>query len=119
MKDAGKDNTVYLRHILDAVARIERYTQDGKERFFADELIQNAVVWNIGVIGEAVRAMSQGLKDVHPDIPWLKIAAMRHRLIHEYFNINLDLVWDVVEKELPILKPKIEDMLSELGSSTR
>ena len=117
MNDADKDNRVYLWHIRDAIKRIEDYTATGEEQFLKSSMIQNAVVWNIGVIGEAVRSISKWLKDAHPEIPWVKIAAMRHRVIHEYFNINLKLVWDVVEKEIPLLKSQVKTILKELEST--
>jgi uncharacterized protein with HEPN domain len=115
MKDELKDNRIYFRHIIDAIERIERYTEDGKEEFLESEMIQNAVIWNIGVIGEAVRQVSNWLKESHPDIPWQQMISMRNRLVHEYFNINPDLVWEVVETHLPLFKAQAQAILKELG----
>jgi len=94
VKDEDKDNRVYLRHILEAIGRIESFTKAGRDQFYESELQQNAVIWNIGVIGEATRQISNWLRDAHPGIPWQEIVAMRNRLVHEYFNVDLALVWD-------------------------
>ncbi len=117
MKDDQKDNRVYFQHIRDAISRIESYTENGREEFFRSELVQNAVVWNIGVIGEAARQVSNWLKDLHPEIPWQQITSMRNRLVHEYFNVNLNLVWEVVEQNLPLFKAQVEAMLGKLEDS--
>lgn len=92
MKEDRKDNQVYFWHIRDAINRIEQFTRGGREQFFQSELIQGAVVWNLGIIGEAVRQVSASLKELHPEVPWRQITSMRNRLVHEYFNVDLDLV---------------------------
>lgn len=114
MKDDEKDNRVYFWHIMDAISRIESYTEGGRESFYQSELIQNGVVWNLGVIGEALRQVSNWLKELHPEIPWQQIISMRNRLVHEYFNVNLDLIWEAVEVELPSFKTQVEAILKEL-----
>ena len=114
MRDAEKDNAVYLRHILDAVERIERDTAGGKAKFFESDLIQRAVLYDIAVIGEAARNISIWLKQAHPEVPWVQIISMRNGVVHEYFNIRLDLVWQAVETELPELKAHASAMLAEL-----
>ena len=119
MKDGDKDNRVYFLHIRDSIQRIEKYTTSGKTVFLQDEMIQNAVVWNIGTIGEAVRNVSKSLRDIHPEIPWAKIAAMRNKVIHEYFKVNLDLVWQVVETEIPVLKTQIDAIIKELEGQSK
>ena len=114
MRDTDKDNAVYLRHILDAVGRIERDTAEGKPKFFESDLIQRAVLYDIAVIGEAARNISNWLKQAHPEVPWVQIISMRNRVVHEYFNVGLDLVWRAVETELPELKAYASAMLAEL-----
>ena len=69
---------------------------------------------NLEIIGEATKHLSQALKDTHPDISWKPIAGMRDKLIHDYFGINLQLVWDVVERDLPTLKIRITQLLTSL-----
>jgi len=110
-----KDDRVYFLHIRDAIDRTSDYTSGGKEAFFADRKTQDAVVRNLEVIGEAVKHVSAGLKAAHPDIPWQRIAGMRDKVIHEYFGVNLKIVWEVVERDLPDLKRKIEAILQALG----
>lgn len=108
-----KDDKVYLLHIIDSVKRILDYTVDGKNSFIDDNKTQDAVVRNLEIIGEAVKKLSDKLKSQHPDIPWKNIAGMRDKLIHEYFGVNLHLVWDVVEKELPKFLKELSKILNE------
>jgi uncharacterized protein with HEPN domain len=113
-----KDDRIYLLHIRDAIQHILGYTATGKESFFTDRRTQDAVVRNLEIIGEATKRLSASLKDTHPDISWKPIAGMRDKLIHDYFGINLQLVWDVVERELPSLKLKILGLLAALGEKS-
>ena len=96
-----KDDRIYLLHIRDAIQQILEYTVAGQESFLSDRKTQDAVVRNLEIIGEASKRLSSSLKDAHPDISWKPIAGMRDKLIHDYFGINLKLVWDVVERDLP------------------
>jgi uncharacterized protein with HEPN domain len=108
-----KDDKVYLLHIMDSVKHILDYTVDGKDSFINDHKTQDAVVRNLEIIGEAVKKLSEKLKSQHPDIPWKNIAGMRDKLIHEYFGVNLELVWDVVENELPKFLKEISIILNK------
>ncbi len=109
-----KDDRVYLNHILDAVQRVSQYTAGGRETFFANPLIQDGVVRNLEIIGEAVKRVSDALKAKHPGIPWKRIAGMRDKVIHEYFGVNIELVWEVVDKDLPGFRSAIQSMLRDL-----
>ena len=73
---------------------------------------------NLEIIGEATKRLSQSLKDAHPDIAWRPIAGMRDKLIHDYFGINYQLVWDVIERDLPSLKLKVAQLLTSLGENS-
>ena len=117
MKDEDKDNSVYFHHILDAIDRIENFTEDGRDTFFESVMEQNAVLWEVSLIGEATRNVSQWLKDAHSEIEWSQIIGMRNRLVHEYFNVDLELVWDVVENDLPRFKAQAQIILDELLQS--
>jgi len=108
-----KDNLIYLQHIRDAIERIFEYTAEGEEMFFADTKTQDAVVRNLEIIGEAVKNISDDLRNTHPEIPWKRIAGMRDKVIHEYFGVNLRLVYDVVRRDLPELRRNIEAVLKE------
>lgn len=103
-----------LEDIPEAIIRIERYASRGREAFERDELIQNWFVRHLQIIGEAVRALPREVLDRAPEVPWSKIVGMRHILVHDYFAIDTDMVWNIVETELPRLKPMIENMLREL-----
>jgi len=106
-----KDDRIYLLHIRDAIQHIVEYTTPGKESFFADRKTQDAVVRNLEIIGEATKRVSSSLKATHPDISWKPIAGMRDKLIHDYFGINLQLVWHVVERDLPTLQSRVTRLL--------
>lgn len=107
-----KDDRTYLLHIRDAIARIMEYTGGGKESFLASPIAQDAVVRNIEIIGEAAKRLSEKFKNEHPTIPWKRISGMRDKVIHEYFGVDLQLVWEVVERDLPQLRGVIELALS-------
>ena len=100
--------------ILEAIERIEKYAGRGRDVFWKDELIQTWVVRHLQIIGEAARNASQTLKDQNPQIPWSKITGMRNILVHDYFGVDRDIVWAVVEQDLPKLKPQIKAILQDL-----
>lgn len=103
-----RDDREKLHDILEAIERIERYAVRGRESFEQDELIQTWFTQNLQVIGEASRALSNDLRTKHPEVPWGKMIGMRNILTHNYFEIDLDIVWAVIDQELSDLKQKIE-----------
>jgi len=107
-----KEDSVYLKHALEEILKIER-TLEGKSEtdFKADVDIQDAVIRRIEIIGEAVKNVSRELKDKNPEIEWKKIAGTRDVLIHSYFSVDLDLLWGITKKNLPELKDKIKKLL--------
>jgi|SRR5881409_3925597 len=110
-----RDPRERLRDILEAIGHIERYTVRGRQAFEKDELIQTWFVRHLQNIGEAVRALPPDLLAKAPDLPWTKIMGMRHILVHDYFNIDTEVVWEAIENDLPDLKRKIQAILRELG----
>ena len=110
-----RDPRERLQDILDAVANIERYAVRGRRAFQNDELIQNWFVRHLQIIGEAVRMLPQEIRALAPEVPWSKIEGMRHILVHDYFAVDTEIVWNVVERDLPPLKRKIETLLVDLG----
>jgi uncharacterized protein with HEPN domain len=106
-----KDDRALLLHILDAAARIDEYTQGGRVRFLADPRTQDAVIRNIEIVGEAAKGLSEQTKSRQAEIPWRQIAGMRDKLIHQYFGVNLELVWKTVEVEIPRLAEAVKKLL--------
>lgn len=89
----------YIQQIIDAIAKVEDYTTEGKDHFLSSTLVQDAVIRNIEIIGEIAKRISQDFKTAHYDIPWRKMAGIRDVLIHDYDSIDLDIVWNVVDFE--------------------
>jgi uncharacterized protein with HEPN domain len=112
-----KDDRIYLLHIRDAAHRVLDYTRDGRDFFLADTKTQDAVIRNIEIIGEATKNLGDTLKTAHPSIPWKQIAGMRDTLIHRYFGVKLELVWQVVEGDLPRFLTQVDEMLLALSSA--
>lgn len=110
------DTTRRLDHILTGIDRIQSRTEDvSEEQFRSDELLQVWVVHHLQVIGEACRSLPDDVRDAHPEVPWRNIVGMRHYLVHEYFRVDLDTTWNVVEEELPDLRRQVEDIRRQLA----
>ena len=108
-----REERLYLADIKDAIDRVLRYTNTGRDAFFADPMAQDAVVRNIEIMGEATRGVPEAIKRAHPGIPWRDISDMRNKVIHDYFRVDLAVVWDVVEKDLLPLRTQIEALLKD------
>ncbi|HYN03599.1 MAG TPA: DUF86 domain-containing protein [Vicinamibacteria bacterium] len=102
-----KDDRLYLGHILEAVDRLLTYGQEGEDVFRREMKTQDAVIRNLQVMGEAVKKVSPQTRDAHPEIPWRDIAGMRDRVVHDYFGISLDIVWDVIQNHVPPPRDKL------------
>jgi uncharacterized protein with HEPN domain len=97
-----------LADILEALEKIERYTPRGKHAFETDEMFQVWVVRHLQIIGEAAGRITINTQMRFPEVPWGKMIGMRHVLVHGYFEIDLEIVWSVIEKDLPLLKEQIQ-----------
>ena len=106
-----KDDDLYFHHILDAIERIRSYTSAGPDAFRQDLKTQDAVIRNLQIIGEASKRVSPETRTAHPEIPWKDMTGMRDRIVHDYFGVSLDIVWDVVENHLPPLRESVQALL--------
>ena len=108
-----KEDAVYLEHILDCIRRIEAHTKSGRESFLASDLIQDAVLRNLQVLAESTQRLSDTLKAKHSEIEWARVAAFRNILVHDYLGVDLERVWGIVEKDVPVLKRAVERLRDE------
>jgi uncharacterized protein with HEPN domain len=114
-----RDPQERLLDMLEAIYRVEKYASQGREAFDADELIQVYVLHYLQILGEAAYKVPPEFRKKHPDIPWNLIQGMRHILVHDYFQVDLEVVWGVVEKDLPDLKQKLQDISLPGAHETR
>jgi uncharacterized protein with HEPN domain len=104
----------YLADIQEAARYIREYIEGYTfERFVSDRKTQDAVIRNLEIIGEAAKHVSPGTKSRFPDIPWKSIAGHRNRLIHGYFGVNFEIVWEIITEGLPVLEATIQKVMNE------
>lgn len=109
---------LYLSEMLDAVRAIKEFTKGmNRETFLKDEKTKSAVTHQLLILGEASKAIPQDIKLRAPDLGWRGMAGMRDRLIHAYFNVDYDLVWDTAKNRVPTVKKGLEKLIEELSSS--
>ena len=107
-----------MKHILSAIECVEDYTSNiSEQQLKEDKLHLHATIYNVQIIGEAVYKLTTEFKQQHPNTPWAAIEKMRHILVHDYFKINFDVLWDVVTKDIPMLKSQVKQYISEINSS--
>jgi uncharacterized protein with HEPN domain len=107
-----RDPAERLRDILEAIAAIARHAKCDRESFDKNELLQTWFLRHLQIVGEAATAVPEDVRSLAPEIPWRQITGMRNVLVHGYFEVDTDLVWDAVTRDLPILKPAIERLLT-------
>jgi uncharacterized protein with HEPN domain len=109
-----RDPKERIKDILEAIDHIERYSAQGRSRFENEELIQSWFTRHLQIIGEAARLIPEDIRQLAPEVPWTKMIGMRHILVHDYFRIDTEIVWQVVATELPRLKLSLQLILKNL-----
>lgn len=107
-------NLAYIRHIKDSVQKIKEFTQGvSYKEFVENDMIVSAVIRKLEIIGEATNKVSRKTKDSYPDFPWRTLTKMRNFLIHEYFGVDVEAVWDTVQENIPELEREIALILAD------
>lgn len=107
-----KDDTLYLIHISECIQRIDSYLEGiNRKTFLASTLVQDAVLRNLQVMAESTQHLSQATKKKQASIDWYKISGFRNVLVHDYLGVDIERIWDIIEKELPVLREGIGNML--------
>jgi uncharacterized protein with HEPN domain len=115
-----RDIRFLLDDILTSIAKIERYIDRmNREQFLNDEKTIDAVVRNIEIIGEATRQLPDEFYAQHPHIPWPQLAGLRNRIVHEYFGLDLEIIWTILKQHLPILQQQIQSLFDQLTKGSK
>ena len=111
-----KNDRPYLADVLQALQRVEEIGQRGRDAFLADWLLQDAAIRNFEIVGEAVKRVSEELRAAHPEIPWADLAGFRDVLIHQYFRVDLEIVWALIERRVAGLRGDVARLVTALGT---
>ena len=110
-----KNDLIFIEHILDSINAIEKFSRDlNKEKLMSNRLKQSAIIREIEIIGEAVKNISESLKNKHRGVEWKEIVGTRDKMIHHYFSVDFNIVWNIIKINLPDLKNKILKIKKEL-----
>ena len=109
----SKEFLVYVRHMIDAIKKIESYTKEmDSQKFLNNKMVQDAVMRNLEIMGEAAKRVPSSIRSQYPSIEWKKIAGLRDILIHEYLGVDVEKVWGVVENRLTSLKKNLTKVIN-------
>jgi uncharacterized protein with HEPN domain len=111
------DPQVPLNYMVESLEAIVDYSRGGKQEFLGSRLIRDAVIRNLEVVGEAAKQLDSPFREKYPDVPWRRITGMRDVLIHNYFGVDVEMVWNVVEAEVPRLLAELGAILRELTAT--
>lgn len=109
-----RDDRLRVSDALDQIHLIEQFATAGRDAFFGDLVLQSAILHRLALLGEACRSISPDVRERHQEIPWAQVIAFRNILIHEYFGVDLELVWEVVAEHLDNLKAGLIAILAQL-----
>ena len=116
MKPDNRQWGDYAEDILDAVESIEEFIRDMTyDKFIYDKKTKYAIIRSIEIIGEATKSIPDFVREAYPDIPWKDMAGMRDKMIHHYFGIDFEVVWKTIKEDIPMIKPKLQDILNTIG----
>lgn len=113
-----REDKVYLKHIAECIRRIEENTSKGREEYLRSHTLQDAILRNLHTMSEATQRLSSGTKDKHPEVEWSRIGALRNVVVHNYLGIDLGIIWEITQRDVPELKRAILAMLEESNDST-
>jgi uncharacterized protein with HEPN domain len=105
-----KDDALYVAHILECIRRIEENVASGKETFMQSHVLQDATVRNLQTMAESTQRLSQGVRGAYPNVGWRELSGFRNVLVHNYFGVNLERIWEIIHGNLPILKEAVVDL---------
>lgn len=108
-----KDDVVYLDYMLECIRRVEENTAAGWGSLLASHTLQDAVLRNLQTMAESLQRLSEKLRKAHPEVEWTSISAFRNVLVHDYAGIKMEIVWKIIQQDLPRLKAAVAAMLAE------
>lgn len=109
-----KEPLIFIKHINDSISNVNEFSKNlSKEKFLRDKLRQSAIVRELEIIGEAVKNLPFSFRKKYPSVEWIKIAGLRDKIIHQYFGIDLNTIWDIVKEDVPELEGEILKILKK------
>ena len=109
-----KSQRAYVEHVLECIGRVREYSASGREAVFVSRVLQDAILRNLQILCESTQRVDERHKQLHPHIPWQLVSGMRNVLVHDYFDVDFEIVWKIVERDLPPLEQAMRIILVEL-----